>query len=277
MHSGINYEKYESSLSFEESEIEELYDRHIKNNKILLSDDCICQNQSIFEKRLSYLHQKALCISSQFYLELYFSSNPKIFTDAIKNISNLKCLGGYEQFKKGGNFFFTEEEKILTPKQFFCYYCNNCFKTAKIKNEIIRILRKPIENILREKENLPKIGEGWTSEVTLRNYLNEILSSHNLECKFHYHPPFLKGLELDLFFEYKKNKIGIEYQGEQHFKPIEFFGGKKAFTKLIERDKKKKKLCKENNIKLIYFNFDEPLNKDFIINKLEKELSISFK
>ena len=102
MNSDINYEKYESSLSFEQFEIERLYERHIKNNIILLKDDCICQNQSTFKNQLSYLFQKALCISSQYYLELYFSSNPKVFTDDIKKIKNLICLGslgGYEQFE----------------------------------------------------------------------------------------------------------------------------------------------------------------------------------
>ncbi len=279
MNNEYQSEIHEKNLSFEKYEIEELYERHLKNHQILLDDECICQNHPIFKNQLSYLHQKALCISSQYYSELYYSSNPKIFTDDIKSIKNLICLGslaGYDQFEQGGNVFYTEEEKILEPKTFYCYLCDNCVKTSRIKSEIIQTLRRPIENLLREIENLPKIGEGWTSEVTLRNYINEVLSSHNLECKFHYRPPFLEGLELDLYFEYKGFKIGIEYQGQQHFKPIDFFGGKKAYNKLVERDKKKQELCKSHNIKLIYFNFDEPLNKDFIISKLEKQLSISF-
>ena len=34
MNSNINYEKYEPNLSFEQFEIEKLYERHLKNNKI---------------------------------------------------------------------------------------------------------------------------------------------------------------------------------------------------------------------------------------------------
>ena len=318
MNSNINYEKYEPNLSFEQFEIEKLYERHLKNNKILINIDCICQDSSHFKNRLTYLFQKASCIALQYYSELFYSNNPNIFSDNIKLIKNLKCQGevvknkllerlktdnetnqksynsdeetDIEKFEiesinnlckqhiKGGDEFYTEKNKnILTPKIIYCYCCDNCYEISKTEKEINEIIRRHIENILREIENLPKIGEGWTSEVTLRNHINEILSSYNLECIFHYRPSFLEGLELDLFFEYKENKIGIEYQGEQHFKPIDFFGGKKAFVKLIERDKKKKKLCQANNIRLIYFNFDEPLNKDFIVTKLEKELSISFK
>lgn len=34
--------------------------------------------------------------------------------------------------------------------------------------------------------------------------------------------------------------IAIECQGIQHYQPIEFFGGKKAYNDLIRRDKLKK-------------------------------------
>ena len=55
---------------------------------------------------------------------------------------------------------------------------------------------------------------------------------------------------LDIFI--KELNIGIEYQGAQHIRPVEYFGGKEAFKKTQERDKKKKRLCNRNGIKLIY-------------------------
>lgn len=45
--------------------------------------------------------------------------------------------------------------------------------------------------------------------------------------------------------------ILIECQGMQHYKPVEFFGGEKAFKELCERDNLKRKWCIENNKRLI--------------------------
>ena len=51
-----------------------------------------------------------------------------------------------------------------------------------------------------------------------------------------------------------KYNIAIECQGEQHYRPIEFFGGLKTFNKIKNNDIKKSNKCKNNNIKLIYFS-----------------------
>ena len=54
--------------------------------------------------------------------------------------------------------------------------------------------------------------------------------------------------------------ICIEFDGEQHFHPVEYFGGEEAFIKQQERDNRKNEWCKENNIKLIripYYDFDK--------------------
>lgn len=60
-------------------------------------------------------------------------------------------------------------------------------------------------------------------------------------------------------------KIAIEVQGEQHFTPIERFGGKEYYELQKVRDSIKEKLCNENDIKLFYitkrnYNLNEILN-----------------
>lgn len=52
-------------------------------------------------------------------------------------------------------------------------------------------------------------------------------------------------------------KICIEYDGEQHFKPIEYFGGIESFSKLKVRDKIKNDYCLSNSIKLIRIPFNK--------------------
>lgn len=52
--------------------------------------------------------------------------------------------------------------------------------------------------------------------------------------------------------------ILIEYQGEQHFKPIGFGGDpEENFKKIKQNDRIKKDFCKANGYKLIEISFDE--------------------
>jgi hypothetical protein len=67
-------------------------------------------------------------------------------------------------------------------------------------------------------------------------------------------------------------KIGIEYQGIQHYEPIEHWGGKSALDDLKERDVKKKRLCTANRVKLIYFDYTEAISSQSVAEKLEKYL-----
>lgn len=43
----------------------------------------------------------------------------------------------------------------------------------------------------------------------------------------------------------------IEYDGEQHFRPVDFWGGEEAFKYRQQNDEIKNKYCKENNITLL--------------------------
>ena len=53
-------------------------------------------------------------------------------------------------------------------------------------------------------------------------------------------------------FDKNNNLKGlIEYDGEQHFKPKERFGGKEEFIKTKERDHVKNEYCRNKNIKLL--------------------------
>lgn len=49
----------------------------------------------------------------------------------------------------------------------------------------------------------------------------------------------------------------IEYDGEQHFRPIDFFGGEEGFQKRKINDEIKTKYCFEHNIRLIRIPYTE--------------------
>ena len=74
------------------------------------------------------------------------------------------------------------------------------------------------------------------------------------------------------FAIFNNNKlIGlIEYQGIQHFQPVNFFGGQEGFEQQQIRDIKKKEYCQNHNIKLYYINYNEDTldRMEVIINEL---------
>ena len=86
--------------------------------------------------------------------------------------------------------------------------------------------------------------------------------------------------EIDIFFP--KIKLGIEYQGQQHFRSVEMFGGQQAFEKQLERDFEKIAECTKNNITLYHFSYDASntdnvaypvfTNEDVLINKIKEHL-----
>lgn len=63
----------------------------------------------------------------------------------------------------------------------------------------------------------------------------------------------------------------IEFNGEQHYHPIEHFGGEKRYKKQVIHDNLKKDYCIKNNINLIIVPYWEKGNIDcFLRNELKK-------
>ena len=71
---------------------------------------------------------------------------------------------------------------------------------------------------------------------------------------------------LDIYLPYYN--IAIEYQGAQHYRPVEFFGGVEAFEKTKERDQRKREKCAENNCALIYV--DEGYLFDDVVENIQQ-------
>lgn len=63
----------------------------------------------------------------------------------------------------------------------------------------------------------------------------------------------------------------IEFDGQQHYKPVKWFGGDEGFELTLKRDECKNKWCLENNIKLIRIKYNEIDKISNIIKKLLKE------
>lgn len=82
-----------------------------------------------------------------------------------------------------------------------------------------------------------------------------------------------KGRKFKIDFYLPDYNTFIEYNGEQHYIPKEYFGGQVAFEKQINRDKLLKEYCNENGIKLITISYKQDV-ETVLYNKLIKDISI---
>lgn len=76
---------------------------------------------------------------------------------------------------------------------------------------------------------------------------------------------------LRLDFYLPEYRIGIEYDGEQHFKEVSIWGGKEGLENTKWRDGIKDEYCRNNNIILLRFN---RLSESIIEKKILKTIQI---
>ena len=140
----------------------------------------------------------------------------------------------------------------------------------KAHHELIQYKRDEIyEHLIEDGETHAR----WISEQ--KAYA--IVKKHYPKAVFQYQPKWLCGQRLDIFIP--ENNSGIEYQGKQHTEAVEFFGGEEGLRDNRIRDRKKNYLCRTHGVKLIYWNYDEPLTEAFfecqLVPMIEGEINVS--
>lgn len=119
-------------------------------------------------------------------------------------------------------------------------------------------------NILTGK-GCPECAES-NGERTVRQYLDKHKILYNFQKAFD-DCCDIKHLPFDFYLpEYN---ACIEYDGEQHYRPVDYFGGEDSFKKTVMHDNIKNDYCKNNDIKLLripyYANVEEELNNFLFI------------
>ena len=84
---------------------------------------------------------------------------------------------------------------------------------------------------------------------------------------------YKKPLPFDFYLP--NSNILIEYNGIQHYKPIEYFGGKNKFESQIKRDNIKREYCQQNDILLFEIPYYSDLNEELV--KLYELIKIKHK
>ena len=119
-------------------------------------------------------------------------------------------------------------------------------------------------NHIGQKQGCPFCKESHLSKE-IKNILleNKILFEQEKTFKW---LKYKKSLYLDFYLPHKN--IVIECQGEQHFKNFRWEKNDEKLIKRQLRDKIKKELCEEHNLKMLYFSFKK-FNDDIITDKNE--------
>lgn len=155
---------------------------------------------------------------------------------------------------------------------------NSCEDTLEIKCSCGEIYYATFSNFknsnqIRCKRCTNKMSKG---EILIEDYLR----NNNIEYEMQYTFEDLKAnnnkhkLKFD-FAIFIDNKLYclVEFDGKQHSKPVDYFGGNEAFETLQENDNKKNEYCKSKNLKLIRIPYKHMNN---IKNILDESLKINY-
>jgi hypothetical protein len=111
-------------------------------------------------------------------------------------------------------------------------------------------------------------GEKIVADILQKNNIDYFRQKRFEKC-FNIGPSG-KCTTLPMDFYLPKFNTVIEYDGIQHFQPVDSFGGKKAFQKLKIRDEIKNTYCRENGIKMIRVSYKLPFSEiaPYILSQL---------
>lgn len=127
---------------------------------------------------------------------------------------------------------------------------------------------KELENETRQAFGFSKIGEKWLNETFLFKLVSLVVAP--AEVVHHYRGRELQGLEIDVWIP--SLRLAIEYQGEQHYQPLEHWGGQDGLDRRIANDRKKRQLCESLGYALIEFQYTETISEEIVHKRLNKYL-----
>ena len=133
-------------------------------------------------------------------------------------------------------------------------------KTNYIKNQIKVIITCPIHGDFTQNPLSHLQGNGCSScseskgEKVISKYLDKNEISYYRQHKFH---DCKNIFQLPFDFYLPKYRMIIEFDGKQHYEPVEHFGGVEAYERLKLNDKIKNDYCEENFIDLIRIRYDQ--------------------
>lgn len=216
------------------------------------------RNNDIFDAGISFrfrwIHNRPnIAMNDDFWTIAY----SKLDSLTVEQLSKMKV--------RGGTTIFMSDclTMSVVPKS---------IKDLRILSSVLNEgLLEDIENgrfAIEERFPYTEPKSRWRQEELMVKCVSSVFGPMSVLTQFS--PFFLGSQSYDAYV--KGQDIAFEYQGEQHFRPIAFFGGEEAFAHRVELDERKRRLSAQNGVKLIYVNYWEEITVDLIREKV-KELS----
>lgn len=142
---------------------------------------------------------------------------------------------------------FIKQSKILYPGK----YDYGKTEYVNAKTPVIITCKKHGDFKVRSNDHLRGQECPECAIYKLEGEIKSLLDSEGINYVWQYSNKFLGNQRLDFYLP--EHKIAIECQGEQHFHPIKFFGGEEKHLIQKAWDERKRKICSENNVLIIYY------------------------
>jgi hypothetical protein len=167
-----------------------------------------------------------------------------------------KCSNNYRK----SNFEYIEACKLVHNN--FYDYSTTLYKSNKTKVRVICPLHGEFLQMAQHHINgcgCPNCDKS-KGELTIE----KILTTNKIEFK----PQKTfedclsgKGNKLRYDFYLLEENILIEFDGQQHYKSVDYFGGTSSYEELVKNDKIKNNYCIENNIGLIRIKYNQNIGE----------------
>lgn len=241
------------------------------NSKTKTTNDFIKKAKEIHGDKYDY--SKSVYINHRIKVEIICHRHGPFFQRPDTHIAGSGCTKCYIEDVAGKAKLLSQEEFIQKANKVH----NNRYDYSKVnyincRNKIIIICLEHGE--FKQFPDSHLSGNGCPAcnsskgELKIRQWLVE----NNIEFeeqKIFDNCKYKNNLRFDFYLlEYN---LCIEYNGLQHYKPIDYFGGKETLITQKERDKVKYKYCEDNNIDFLIIKYNQFEN---INNILERKLKI---
>jgi len=169
---------------------------------------------------------------------LPFHHNPVKTVHVRRNIDHILECGYFTSELE----FFLSLTKVIMPFFQWWYADLALYEEKDGLRTNWRLARTKIRTKLTAEDVIrPK----WKHELTL---FHAVRGRHP-DTLYQYRPEWLGRQSLDLYIP--SLRTAIEYQGVQHYLPVEFFGGEEALAQRRLLDSQKRELCIANQVRLI--------------------------
>jgi hypothetical protein len=190
----------------------------------------------------------------RYYLEdeLGYCLNCKGLIDKIKSCGEINAFLAY---------FWNFPLQVFHSDPYRYYdssngYCNDA-NWAYVKSHE-SFMRAKYNTLLLEMKAMGLIPTRWISELNLYFSIHSYFS----DALYQYRCDWLGQQSLDIYIPSKR--VGIEYQGKQHYEAVAYFGGEDALAETQKRDQRKKQLCSENNVRLLTWHYSTEVTPDTV-------------